>query len=144
MSEKAARFHICDLIGVYQRKAMGLLDKTPALPDGGTPRQREHPVDGIIEVLEFLTGEEISGKGTLKGKFNSFALEDAMNRAGPYLEEKFPWLARIPGNADLSSPEKVAAFVSKTAEDLGVAEWQDVEPMPPQEPGTQRVIVLRF
>lgn len=130
MTVSSAIFHMCDIIAVVHDKMISLLDKHPKTTSGISLGERKDVDSGGMNMIEFLSRGRLIAE--MAASDHDFVEMQTIKRVRSYLTDKCPWVTKIniTADTDLSSPEKIEAFLAGERSRLKIPEWHEIEVIP--------------
>lgn len=116
-SSPPAMFHISDVLSITTGRALSSLRHKPALPDGIEKPDREGRFYGILDILEYVSGEDLG-----RGKRDNAKLEHLLEvsaKVKPAIKKALWYLTDIEYPQGLDTEEKVDAWVARQAKRYG-------------------------
>lgn len=136
-------FHISDILSLTTGYPFSKMDAME-MPDGAVRESYETPMDGVIELVSFLTGVDLVDPSDPE-KYDVFAMQYASNYAEQDLYLQFPAFASVqfPQDEleDLDGHAEKLTFIADWIESIGLSmdtEWFEI-----QAPSEERKVQVR-
>lgn len=108
-----AMFPFADVFGLLSRYTVSSMKQKPTLPNGKSTPDRNGPMDGIIDLVEYVTGETFPRGKWTRDETTKFIADSS--KAAQILSKPFWYLSDIKYPENLKDVAAIDAWVAKQA-----------------------------